>query len=194
MTYPPGAPVQALDLTIRPRREADLPTLGAVLLEQQPVSGYPHRSPLTIPVRDFLSRPTEIAAWVAEVDGQPVGHIALSRPPDPADLSEGHAAIVRAWEGAHDRPHTALGEISVFFTALAARGRGMGSALLTTALDDLAARDLAPCLDVVPTHADALRLYRRTGWVEAGSGRPDWLDDSAPDVLALVLPLATGGD
>ncbi|WP_435200854.1 GNAT family N-acetyltransferase [Janibacter sp. GS2] len=173
---------------IRPRREEDLPALGEVLLEQQVTSGYPYRNPLPFPPRDFIVRPGETSAWVAEVDGVPVGHIALSRPRSPSDVSADQAVIIRAWQDAHGRPHTELGEVCVFFVASTVRGRRVGAALLDTAVDDLTGRGLAPCLDVVPTHAAALRLYRRRGWLEVGRGRPDWLDDDAPDVLAMVLP------
>lgn len=175
-----------MSATIRPRREEDLPVLCQALLEQQPFSGYPHRDPMSGPARDFIVRPRQIAAWVAELDGAPVGHIAISNPPDPVAVGAAHAVIIRAWEDGHERPHTELGEVCVFFVAITARGLGIGAALLDTALDDLAARGLAACLDVVPTHGDALRLYGRTGWTEAGHGRPDWLADTAPDVIALI--------
>ena len=85
-----------MSATIRPRREEDLPALGEALLEQQPCSGYPHRNPLSGPTRDFIVRPRQIAAWVAELDGAPVGHIAIAHPPDPATIGVGHAAIIRA--------------------------------------------------------------------------------------------------
>lgn len=180
-----------MSMTIRPRRDEDLPVLCDVLLEQQVTSGYPHRNPMAVPPQDFIVRPSEFAAWVAEVDGLPVGHVANSSPPDPDAPATKHADIIRDWTRAHERPHTQLGEVGVFFIASTMRGRGIGAALLATAVDDLASRSLAPCLDVVPTHTAALRLYHRTGWQEVGRGRPDWLADDAPDVLAMVLPEST---
>lgn len=173
--------------TIRPRRPADVPALARALLEQQHASGYPHRDPLPYSAEQFILRPGTTAAWVAEVDGLTVGHVAISDPGDPTSLPDGDAAVVRAWMDAHRRPHDELGEVAIFFTATTARGSGAGTALLATAVAALRERGLAPCLDVVPTSTGAMQLYRRTGWQEVGRVRPGWLSDDAPDVIAMVL-------
>nr|WP_246297489.1 GNAT family N-acetyltransferase [Janibacter cremeus] len=162
--------------------------MATALLEQQPTSGYPHRDPLPYPAEQFILRPSVAAAWVVEADGRPVGHVAISTPSDPRTLTGGDADVVRAWMAAHDRPYDELGEVAIFFTALSARGSGAGGALLATAVAALRERGLAPCLDVVPTCTGAMRLYRRTGWQEAGRVRPGWLSQDAPDVIAMVLP------
>lgn len=174
--------------TIRLRHDADLPPLGQALLEQQAASRYPHRHPLPMAAEDFIVRRGELAAWVAEVDGVPVGHVAISTPPDPDSVGAGDADVIRAWTRAHGRTHDALGEVNVFFTATAARGTGAGHALLTTAVQALGERGLAPCLDVVPTSEAALRLYRRSGWREVGTARPGWLAADVDDVVVMVLP------
>lgn len=179
--------------TIRPRRPDDVPHLARALLEQQRDSGYPHRDPLPYSAEQFILRPGTTAAWVAEVDGRAVGHVAISLPGDPTSLADGDAAVVQAWMDAHRRPHDALGEVAIFFTAGSVRGTGAGSALLATAVAALRERDLAPCLDVVPTSTGAMRLYRRTGWQEVGRVRPGWLSEDAPDVIAMVLPDDPGG-
>ncbi len=178
--------------TIRPRQSADVPALAAALVEQQAASGYPHRDPLPYSAEEFILRPGTTAAWVAEVDGVAVGHVAISLPGDPTSLADGDAAVVRAWMDAHRRPNDELGEVAIFFTADSARGSGTGNALLATAVAALRERDLAPCLDVVPTSTGAMRLYRRTGWQEVGRVRPGWLSEDAPDVMAMVLPDGPG--
>ena len=175
-------------ITIRPRREADLPELGRLLLEQQPVSGYPHHTPLTITGEDFVRRPGQHAAWVAEEDGRLLGHVAISVPADPATLPEGDAGLVRAWMDAHGRPHERLGEVVLLFVSLAAAGTGVGRRLLATAVDAMDEGGLAPCLDVHAHGESALRLYRRSGWREVGSARPSWLEPESPDVVVMVLP------
>lgn len=174
--------------TIRPRLVDDLPALGVALLEQQAASGYPHRHPLPMAAEDFITRAGEIASWVAEIDGHPVGHVAISTPPDPETVGAGDADLIRLWMRAHGLGHDALGEVSVLFTAAGARGTGAGQALLSTAVHALLERGLAPCLDVVPTSEAAVRLYRRNGWHEAGRARPGWLDVSVDDVIVMVLP------
>ena len=65
-----------MTVTIRARRDDDLPALGRALVEQQPASGYPHRAPLPMPAEDFIARPGTLSAWTAEIDGAPVGHVA----------------------------------------------------------------------------------------------------------------------
>lgn len=166
-----------------------MPHLAEALLEQQQASGYPHRNPLPYSAEQFILRPGTESAWVAEVDGLAVGHVAISLPGDPESLERGDAEVVRAWMAGHDRSHDGLGEVTLFFTATSARGAGAGTALLATAVAALRERGLAPCLDVVPTSTGAMRLYRRTGWQEVGRVRPGWLSPDAPDVIAMVLPL-----
>ena len=46
---------------------------------------------------------------------------------------------------------------------------------------------LGPCLDVVPVHTGALRLYESTGWVEVVRLRPPWLPAGQPDVIGMAL-------
>lgn len=177
----------------RRRTDADLPALGEALLEQQAASGYPQRDPLPMSAEEFIVRTGELAAWVAEVDGRPIGHIAVLAPPAPETAAPGYAHVVRTWMHAHGRTHESIGEVGVFFTATHARGTGAGRALLETALAHLHDHDLAPCLEVLPTGA-AVELYRRTGWREVAAVRPEWLADDAPDVIAMVLPIPRGTD
>lgn len=176
-----------MTVTIRPRRDADLPALGEALLEQQAASGYPHREPLQMPTDEFICRTGEIAAWVAEVDDRAIGHVAVLAPADPGTATPSRADVIRAWMRGHGLPHDAIAEVGVLFTATSSRGTGAGRALLATALAHLAARGLGPCLEVIPDSA-AIELYRRTGWREVAAVRPDWLSDDAPDVIAMVLP------
>lgn len=173
-----------MPLVIRPRTDADLEPLGRVLVEQQPASGYPHRDPLPMRAEDFVARPGALAAWTAELDGEPVGHIAVLPVVDPATSREPELSLL--WSAGHGLPAERLGEIGVYFTATRVRGQGVGAALMRTALDDLTARGLAPCLDVIPTGA-AVDIYRRTGWREVGTTRPSWLSPDSPDVVAMVL-------
>lgn len=174
-----------MTLTIRPRRDDDLPALGSVLVEQQSASGYPHRDPLPMPGADFVARSGTLATWTADLDGAPVGHIAILPVLDPASSRE--PELAHLWMTGHGLPAERLAEIGVYFTATHVRGTGVGGALMRTALAELATRDLAPCLDVIPDHA-AIDIYRRTGWREVGTTRPSWLSEAAPDVIAMVLP------
>ncbi len=162
-----------MSVVVRERRAEDLPVLVEVLAAQQASSGYPVRWPLPIPVRDFLVRPGEERAWVAERDGAVVGHAAVYR------LSEQLRDPFVAALGTDE-----LAEVAVLFVAHDVVGTGVGGRLLDTAVDWIVASGRRPVLDVVPTHARALDVYRHRGWQVVGEVRPVWL---APDFPALVL-------
>lgn len=169
---------------LRRRRDDDLPALADVLAGQQPHSGYPYVWPRERPV-DFVRRDGELAAWTAELDGAPVGHISLLAvaPEDPA---------APGWsEGTGLRPDE-LACVSALFVARTHWSRGIGVDLLRTACEWAQTLGLLPCLDVVPEHARALDLYRRLGWREVGRMRPDWLRDGAGPVLLLVAAPGPG--
>lgn len=162
---------------MRERRAGDLPGLVALLGEQQPTSMYPFRWPLPFPAEEFLVRATEERAWVAEVDGELAGHVAVTVP-----AGEMADAFARACPG------RALAEVSVLFNGTAFRGTGVGGRLLDTAVAAIRASGRTPALDVLPAHSTAEAVYRRRGWVEVGRARPEWLPAGQPDVLLMVLP------
>ncbi|MGZ5405731.1 MAG: GNAT family N-acetyltransferase, partial [Nocardioides sp.] len=145
----------------------------------QPHTRYPMRWPLPFPIERFVVRDVDLAAWTAELDGRPVGHVAAQRAHD--DL------MLPLWESGHGRPREELGVMGTLFVDPAARRLGLGRRLHDTAVAWLRDHDLAPCLDVVPIHAAAQAMYAAAGWRVAGQGRPHWLPDGEPDVLAMVL-------
>lgn len=160
---------------VRPRRPEDVPPLAELLAEQQPSSSYPLRWPLPVPVEDFLVRRDEQGAWVAEGDGGLLGHVAVAWVGvDPIGLAFREAL------GRED-----LGVVEVLFTSLAARGRGVGGLLHDQAVGWIRAQGRAPVLDVVPSHAAALAVYRHRGWREVGTIHVDWLRD---DLILMTLP------
>ncbi|ROR89790.1 GNAT family N-acetyltransferase [Nocardioides aurantiacus] len=165
-------------VTLRPRRPEDVPRLAELLAAQQPTSHYPLRWPLPFPVEDFLVRPGEQAAWVAERDGVLLGHVALT---DPGDLADRFAAALPG------RRRDDLAAVSVLVVAPASRGLGIGGLLLDTAVAHARAAGWLPVLDVVPTHVGAVSLYRGRGWREVGSFRPPWLAEERPALLLMVL-------
>lgn len=152
--------------------------LVVLLTEQQPGSGYPFRWPLPFPVEDFLVRETEQRAWVCEVDGAVVGHVAVGAvPADPPG---------ERFRRATGCPAPAV--VSVLVVAPAARGRGVATTLLDTAVGWARSQGRVPVLDVLPTNADAVALYRHRGWRGIGRARFDWLPATEPDVLLMALP------
>lgn len=160
-----------------------------VLAEQQPSSRYPFRWPLPFPTQEFIARPQELAAFVAELEGVVVGHVCVQSVQGQA-LTHAHDddALDRAWSRGHGRPVTELATVSALFTALSARGHGAGGALLDTAVEWIRGQGMAPCLDVVPAHSVALQVYEARGWTRVGEARPPWLPADEPAVIAMILP------
>lgn len=168
------------ELSIRPRRDADIPRLIGILDRQQAETQYPLRWPWPGDLGQFLRRPSEVEAWVAEIDDRVVGHVALQRVADD-ELGE-------MWAGAHGVPISELLCVSVLFADRRLARRGIGSALLAQATRHAQAAGAALVLDVVAGHHEPLNLYLREGWVEVGRARPDWLPSSDEPVHVMILP------
>jgi GNAT superfamily N-acetyltransferase len=175
-------------VVVRPRRPEDVVRLKDVLAEQQPASRYPFRDPLPFPVERFLHAEDAVAAWTAELDGRPVGHVCRVAPPG------GHPEADRRNEAcarAHGCSVDELAWVATLFVGLGARGRGVGRALLETVVGDIRGAGLRPCLEVLPVHPAGLSLYESSGWREVLRLRPGWLraaaGDEGPDVRVMVL-------
>ena len=130
-------------VTVRPgdpRSEAGRALLGASHAYLASLYPAEHNHYLSV---DELAQP-HIDFWIAEVDGQPRGCIALARMGD-------------------------YGEVKSMFVDPAARGAGIGAALLS-ALEERARATGLPVLrletgdDLYPAH----RLYRRHGFTDCG--------------------------
>lgn len=176
-------------LHVRPRTAADLPVLARVLEEQQPHTGYPQSWPLRYSVDRFLARPHELAAWVATwgADGPPVGHVSVTAP----DAGPDAGPEVAGWVAGTGRPVQELAAVSVLFVDHRMAGRGVGRALLDTAVAHVRACGRTPVLDVVQESEGAVRLYQRAGWQVVGEARPWWLPADNLPVLLMVLPEVT---
>ena len=109
---------------IRPRRDADLPALCAVLREVHRGSGSPSVWPADPAA--FLAPPT-LGSWVAELDGAAVGQVTLrpaAEPPPDWIAATGLAGTGLATTG---RGAAEVAVVSRLFVAPAARGRGLGA-------------------------------------------------------------------
>jgi len=180
-----------MPVTVRRRRPDDIPALARALLDQQPETRYPFRDPLPISIEQFLHAEDAVAAWTAEIDGRPVGHVCRTGPVSGfADADE----LNRVCAEAHGCDVGALSWVTSLFVAGDARGLGVGRDLLATVIDDIRSAAAYPCLEVLPVHPAAQVLYRSAGWREVHRLRPAWLRDAAgdqgPDVVVMVGPPA----
>ncbi|MEO6887334.1 MAG: GNAT family N-acetyltransferase [Jatrophihabitantaceae bacterium] len=168
------------DVLTRPRCAADLPALIDILARQQAETQYPFRWPPDHAPEHFLRRSSEREAWVAELGGHVVGHVAIQ--------SVAGDELGKMWATAHGVPITELRCISVLYADRRLSRRGIGSALLARATQRALADGGAPVLDVVAGHLEPVNLYLRRGWQEIGRFRPEWLPESEEPVLAMILP------
>jgi GNAT superfamily N-acetyltransferase len=150
------------DVTIRDRRPADLPGCVAVLAEVHRHDRYPLNWP-SDPV-GWLSPPTVLGAWVAEISaGAVVGHVAVHRP----------------------------AEVSRLFVAPTARGQHVGAELLGHARRWATAHGIGLTLEIVDESrsAPAIALYERTGWRHVDTVTATW---RGPDGRPVRLRRYTG--
>lgn len=127
---------------VRPRDETDLIARESIARLVRDRDGYPAYLPGG-DLRNFVASSDALAAWVAD-DGDIIGHVAL------------HAnASRRAIEMASDHLGVApsqLGVVARLLVVPIARRRGVGRALLDTAVVSATTRGLVPILDVVTTY------------------------------------------
>lgn len=165
-----------MPVLVRGRTPDDVPALVEVLTAQQPTSSYPLRWPLPFPVADFIVRPDEQAAWVAEVDGRVVGHVAACA------LDRELGPVFVETVGSSD-----LTLVAVLFVGLDTVGQGVGARLHDAVVGWIREAGNIPVLDVVPTHDRAVQFYCHRGWREIGRARPGWLPTDQPDLTLMAL-------
>jgi GNAT superfamily N-acetyltransferase len=168
-------------LSVRERREDDLPACVRVLQETHIEDGYPVRWPAD--PADWLSPPELQAAWVAERHGDVLGHVCVVRTAtDPLEPS---------------RPTLPSGRwaaVSRLFVAQTARRQKTGGALLGTASTWATAHGLQLKLDVVDDSRPAIELYERLGWLLIGRCTAGWTDQSGIRPMLRIYRAPAAGE
>jgi GNAT superfamily N-acetyltransferase len=138
-------------------------------MRQQPLTRYPFRNPLPFPVEQFVQRPGELGAWVAEVDDRPgpVGHVSL--------VAVGEHHLGPRWAAAVGRPVEDLAAVSVLVVDPEVTGRGLARALLDTCEAHAHGLGRVPVLEVLGLQQRAAGIYASRGWRAIGEDEPDWL-------------------
>lgn len=168
-----------MELVIRARQDTDLPALADLLGRQQPQTRYPFVWPFPQPIEEFLKRPTELRAWVAEIDDTIVGHVSVTTADDDP--------IGKSWAAAHNVDLTEIRCVSVFFSDITRAGQGIGSRLLATATE-FAMADGYPALDVVTAHETPVNLYLRRGWQLIETTQAPWHPELDLPIHLMILP------
>ncbi|MGK5671659.1 GNAT family N-acetyltransferase [Micromonospora sp. URMC 106] len=151
--------------SVRQRTDRDLSDCVRVLAEVHERDGYPVNWP------DFpdtwLTPPSLIASWVAELDGRVAGHIGLSR-------SNAGDAAPELWGARAGVSIDATAVVNRLFVAPSARGHGIGALLMAQAVREAQDRGLHPVLDVVASDTAAAALYERLGWQLLATVEQQW--------------------
>ncbi|KES08611.1 acyltransferase [Streptomyces toyocaensis] len=149
----------------RQRDDRDLSDCVRVLREVHEHDGYPVNWP-DLP-GTWLTPPSLVASWVAELDGRVAGHVGLSRS-DAGDAAPG------LWSARAGVSIDATAVVSRLFVAPWARGHGIGALLMARAVTEAQGRGLHPVLDVVASDTAAAALYERLGWQLLATVEQQW--------------------
>jgi GNAT superfamily N-acetyltransferase len=166
-------------VNVRRRNEADLDRCVAVAQIVHQLDGYPPYLPTDL--RTFLVSSDACGAWVAEGNGEIVGHVALHRRSTPAAMAMASEAV--------QQPVECLGIVARLLVAPSARGHGVGQALLDEASRAAVDLGLWPVLDVVTHLQAATHLYERCGWTRAGEITVHLGDDYSVNEFVYIGPL-----
>jgi threonine aldolase/ribosomal protein S18 acetylase RimI-like enzyme len=149
---------------VRERTEADLEGCERLTRVVHGRDGYPRFLPADL--RGFIATPDAIGAWVAEQDGEIIGHVALRPTSSPPVMDLASRALGRSPDS--------LGVVARLVVSPRHRRRGLGRSLLELASNDARARGLWPVLDVVVSDEGAIALYESCGWSRAGKVTVRW--------------------
>ncbi|MEU4426193.1 GNAT family N-acetyltransferase [Actinoplanes sp. NPDC024001] len=164
---------------IREKTTADGPACVDLLLRVHRTDGYPmHLAPDEVP--GFFTAGVEAAAWVAELDGDIVGHVALHTPPDDPTLD------VAA--GATGLPVDRLALVARLFVDPGQRRTGLGRLLLRHAAAAAPQLGRRAVLDVGQTLPTAVALYDSEGWQRVGDLHVPLDADTMLDLWVYVSP------
>lgn len=146
-------------MQIRTRNAHDLVACEAVARAVLAADGYPPRLP-PLRLREFISGPQPLAAWVAVADDRVLGQVVLNSAASPEVLS-----LARRTTGLQSYD---FGVVARLLVSPTARRRGAATALLDIATTEARTRGLQPLLDVATHFAGAIALYESSGWRRIG--------------------------
>ncbi len=148
-------------MLLRPRRSDDLERLAELLERVHRHDGYPRSRPGSFVA--FLDRADLLGAWVAELDGQLVGHVAAAPEAAPGALE----LVQRSTERSADD----LGAIVRLFSDPDHRAAGhrIGAQLLAHVQAELWRMGRRPFLDVTTASPGPIAFYRTHGFLEVGT-------------------------
>ena len=146
-------------LVVRAREPRDLDKLAEIAAKVQDNDGYPGTHIRDL--RAFLVSGDGLEGWVAELDGEVVGHVALHRSSLPVVMGRAREVLGAASDDE-------LAVVARLIVDPGMRRVGVGGALLEQAAAAARNLDRHPILDVVTRYDAANALYLAAGWTNAG--------------------------
>lgn len=168
-----------MSLTIRPRREEDLPALAAALVSVHALDGYPVEG--VADPEGWLRHNHELRSWTAVEDGQPIGQVTLTSATPDDDAA-------RAWQEHDGGDIERLAIPARLFVDPDHRGSGAGRLLMEAAVDFARTRGLAIAFDVMLKDRAAIRLYEHLGAVRIADVSHEYGDSLTEPAAVYVLP------
>jgi GNAT superfamily N-acetyltransferase len=171
-------------LEIRPRKQTDIALCVDILRRVHHRDRYPTHWPKD-PLR-FVAPTYELVAWVAELDGEVLGHVALH-----------DAAQDPACETAQSAAHLAAADLAAvgrLFVAPEHRGRNVGPQLLSTATEAAHRQGQRPFLNVAQSLDAAIAMYERSRWKNLGPLSIHFRDGNVLDTFVYLGPEAPAVD
>jgi ribosomal protein S18 acetylase RimI-like enzyme len=190
----------ALQVTVRPRRDSDVPDVVTALRLVHDADRYPLSWPEDPAgwLRPSRQRRAFVAVVVGGGTATIAGHVALN-------TAAGDPAVGVA-TSATGLPVDHLAVVARAFVVPGYRRRGIGSSLLAAAIASARSEGLSAVLDVLESDRAAIALYEQLGWQRIGwvmlrsrQGEhlpsyvyrsPDWFGPSATPATAPGLRVA----
>ena len=143
---------------VRIRTDSDLAKCVVIARPDVRLDGYPVYLPTSL--HRFIASPDALGAWVAEEDGEVIGHVALHQ-------RSSDVVLALAAENLNQPPGR-LGVIARLLVARRLDEKGLDTFCSKQPQGDCLRRGLYPILDVVTEHVEAIRLYEHEGWICVG--------------------------
>lgn len=163
---------------VRPFEESDLAEAAAALIEVHATDGYPVEG--VEQPEAWLRSDRVVAAWVGELDGAVVGHIAVMSP-------RGEDAV-SMWTQQSGEPEERIAVLARLFVVKAARKHALGEALMRAAMSYGREHRVRLVLDVMTKDTAAMRLYERLGWQAIGRTSHRYGAGESIDAVCYVSP------
>ena len=168
-------------LSIRSRRDSDIPGAAEALVKVHASDGYPVEG--VDEPEAWLTPPEVLQAWIADLDGRVVGHVALSHP-------NGEDAV-SFWLDQSGATEHEVAVLARLFVAPEARRMALGRRLTEAAMDYGVEHGLRLVLDVMTKDTAAMRLYETLGWQQIGVSKHAYGDGQQTDAICYVSPGTT---